>query len=228
MFDGYAGGFAAVWGMIGDVVEASKQAKEAMKAQAEQFFLGLQIEEEQRKMEAFMDAITAQADIVHDSFMDMFDSLFNDGFGSFFNNVIGGFQKMLADMARQYLASQVSNLLSRVIGGLVSGFAATQSSSQQLNGKTIIGSRPGVLLGKAVGGPVLSDRAVMVGERGPEMFVPSGNGRILTADQTRGTGGQVIVNMTVNTPDAGSFHASQGQTAQTLGNAIRLALKRNG
>jgi phage-related minor tail protein len=49
---------------------------------------------------------------------------------------------------------------------------------------------------KASGGPVRGGRPYLVGENGPEMFVPSGAGAIRTASQTRGMGyGSTVINL---------------------------------
>jgi len=50
---------------------------------------------------------------------------------------------------------------------------------------------------RAVGGPVASKTPYLVGERGPEMFIPSSNGRIVANNQLGG-GGTVVVNQTIN------------------------------
>lgn len=50
---------------------------------------------------------------------------------------------------------------------------------------------------KAIGGPVQSDKPYVVGERGPEMFVPSRSGSIVPNNQLGGGGG-VVVNQTIN------------------------------
>jgi hypothetical protein len=48
----------------------------------------------------------------------------------------------------------------------------------------------------ASGGPVQGGRPILVGESGPEMFVPSGAGGIRTASQTRGMGyGSTVINL---------------------------------
>jgi hypothetical protein len=46
--------------------------------------------------------------------------------------------------------------------------------------------------GRAQGGPVSANTAYMVGENGPEMFVPYGAGKIVPNGQTQGGGGSVV------------------------------------
>ena len=51
--------------------------------------------------------------------------------------------------------------------------------------------------GKAIGGSVQSGQPYMVGERGPEMFVPNSQGSIVPTNKMGGGGG-VVVNQTIN------------------------------
>ena len=51
--------------------------------------------------------------------------------------------------------------------------------------------------GKAIGGSVQSGQPYMVGERGPELFVPNSQGSIVPNGQTGGGGG-VTINQTIN------------------------------
>jgi phage-related minor tail protein len=87
-----------------------------------------------------------------------------------------------------------------------------------------IGVDPGMLSGFATGGAVLGGRAIMVGEGGPEMFVPQSAGRIVPNGQMGGG----TVNMTVMTPDARSFKQSQGQILQDAFRATSRAARRSG
>ena len=65
------------------------------------------------------------------------------------------------------------------IGGIASGIASA------------------VLPGRANGGSVAKQRPYMVGENGPELFVPSSSGRIIPNNKMSG-GGNTVVNVTVN------------------------------
>jgi hypothetical protein len=78
---------------------------------------------------------------------------------------------------------------------------------------------------RASGGPVLSGSAYLVGEKGPEIFMPSSAGRIVSNDNSRRmmggsrAGGDVY--MTVVTPDANSFRRSEGQVTRSLKRRLR-------
>jgi len=72
---------------------------------------------------------------------------------------------------------------------------------------------------KASGGPVFAGNAYMVGERGPELFVPSTSGRI----EPNGRAGGITVQMTVITPDANSFRENEPQMLNRLFGAMARA-----
>ena len=70
---------------------------------------------------------------------------------------------------------------------------------------------------RAAGGPVAPGRSYLVGERGPELFTPSGHGSI-AASGARGNGRpQVVMNMQVR--DAAGFMRSQAQIAALVARA---------
>lgn len=77
--------------------------------------------------------------------------------------------------------------------------------------------------GRAIGGNVGAGGSVLVGERGPELFTPFAGGAITPTNGLGQAGGAVHVHMTVITPDAGSFRASQGQIMAGAAGAMRRA-----
>lgn len=89
------------------------------------------------------------------------------------------------------------------IGGLISG---------------LLGSP-----GRATGGPVSGGRAYMVGERGPELFVPSSGGRI---EATYGRPRDVRVAISVTAP-SGSEPQALRQSSRQLARAVRSALAKD-
>jgi hypothetical protein len=99
-------------------------------------------------------------------------------------------------------------------GGGLGGIIASLSS--------LIPSLLGVP-GKAIGGPVSPGRPYLVGERGPELFVPTASGRIETG---RGGGGRdVRLNITINAPAGGEAQALKASGRQ-VARAVRQALLR--
>lgn len=84
------------------------------------------------------------------------------------------------------------------------------------------GERMGGLIGfggaRAVGGPVNAGRAYLVGENGPEMFVPQGNGRVMPGGG--GFSGDVNVNVDMS-KGGGTGSASD---ALEFGRRVRVAV----
>lgn len=75
--------------------------------------------------------------------------------------------------------------------------------------------------GRATGGPVSAGRAYRVGERGPELFVPTASGRIEAA----GAGAVRNIAITVNMQgQAGSEPQRLAQTGRQLARAVRRAV----
>jgi phage-related minor tail protein len=75
--------------------------------------------------------------------------------------------------------------------------------------------------GRATGGPVGPGRPYLVGENGPELFVPTASGRI----ETMRSGGarDVRLSITVNSPagtEAGALKASSRQVARAVKRAL--------
>ena len=89
-----------------------------------------------------------------------------------------------------------------------------------------IGSLLGGLLGlpgRATGGPVSPGRGYLVGERGPEVFVPTTAGRV----ETGGGGGrsrEVRVSINLNSPRGASAPAAMQRSSRQVASAVRRAL----
>ncbi len=74
--------------------------------------------------------------------------------------------------------------------------------------------------GRATGGPVSDGRPYMVGERGPELFVPSAHGRI----ETLGGGRSVNVAISIHARQSSDPQALQ-QSSRQIARAVRSALR---
>jgi len=80
---------------------------------------------------------------------------------------------------------------------------------------------------RAGGGSVNKDQAYMVGEKGPEMFVPSGSGKIVPNSQMGG-GQPVNVNFNINTVDASGFNELLTNSRGVIVNMINSAVNETG
>ena len=79
----------------------------------------------------------------------------------------------------------------------------------------------GALPGRATGGPVAPGRGYMVGERGPELVVPTASGR-LEAGPSGGVR-EVRVAIHVNAP-AGSAPETLARSSRQVARAVKVAL----
>jgi hypothetical protein len=79
--------------------------------------------------------------------------------------------------------------------------------------------------GRAIGGPVSSGTAYLVGERGPELFVPpSGGGSIVPNEQLGSSGISVVNNFVISTP---TDRRTQQQIGAMAGMGVQRAISRN-
>lgn len=86
----------------------------------------------------------------------------------FFDDVIGKVREFINLVKNNPVVSGISGVIDRIFGG-----------------------------GRAAGGPVSGGTTYLVGERGPELFTPSGSGNIIP-NHRLGGGGGAVMNITVN------------------------------
>lgn len=116
--------------------------------------------------------------------------LATDGFGlrtaieGFFTSVIGFIEKTATDAYNAALG------FGKQLGqGIVDGLASIPGVKEALSVTNTIGGAAGDVVGgardifRAYGGPVRGGQSYVVGERGPELFVPNGSGTIMTWQQ---------------------------------------------
>lgn len=88
----------------------------------------------------------------------------------------------------------------------------------------IVGSIFG-LPGRATGGPVSPGRGYLVGERGPELFVPTSAGRVEAGPIGAGRPRDVRVSINLATPRGTDAPVALRRSARQVGSAVRRALK---
>ena len=96
-------------------------------------------------------------------------------------------------------------------GGLLSGLGG------------LVGSILG-LPGRATGGNVSPGRGYLVGERGPELFVPTSAGRVESNVAARGGAREVRVSINVTTPQGSSAPQAMQRSSRQVASAVRRAL----
>lgn len=126
------------------------------------------------------------------------------------------------DMAAQMIAAQIKMQLLNIglsfFGGVTSGPGVNLGKNPNFfsNGPPPLPPLPG----KALGGAVSRNRPYLVGERGPEMFVPGAQGNIVP-NHAMGGG----ANVTVNVDASGSNVQGDQPDAKALGSAIGAAVQ---
>ena len=119
------------------------------------------------------------------------------------------------------IASRSLNTLFGAIG-LGGGGGGSGSGNSLLNISSLIGSLLG-LPGRATGGPVAPGRGYVVGERGPELFMPTSAGRV---ENVLGGGGgrDVRVSISINAPPGSGAPQALQRSSRQVASAVRRAL----
>jgi hypothetical protein len=126
------------------------------------------------------------------------------------------------DLKRVALSAMAEIASASIRGGLGALLGGGKSGSGIANALATVFAAFTGAPGKAIGGPVTPGRAYLVGERGPELFVPTSSGRV----ETRLPGGREIrMNIIINAPP-GAAAGALGQSSRQLARAVRQALLR--
>ncbi len=79
--------------------------------------------------------------------------------------------------------------------------------------------------GRATGGPVAPGAAYLVGERGPEVFVPTTSGRVVAEAPPAARARDVRVSITIASPSGGDAPAMLARSGRQVARAVRAALE---
>lgn len=110
------------------------------------------------------------------------------------------------------------------IGSLFSGSAASRANGGGVG--SVLSGAMGALFGlpgRATGGPVSPGAAYIVGEKGPEVFVPTSSGRVESS-----AGGQqrdVKVSINVSQPPGGDSPTALRRSSRQVASHVRRALQ---
>lgn len=128
----------------------------------------------------------------------------------------------LRKIAMNVLDQIASQALNNLFGSIGLGSGSGGGSGNAILGLGgLIGSLLG-LPGRATGGPVAPGRGYVVGERGPELFVPTSAGRVETG--LSGPGRDVRVNITIAAPQGTSAPQALQRSSRQVASAVRRAL----
>ena len=141
-------------------------------------------------------------------------------FADFLNNIA----KMLIQTAQQMIAQYIAIGIARMFAGMGGGGNAINTDSlSQIQNYSNVGANTPVplpLFGqRALGGSVSGNRPYLVGERGPELFVPGAQGNIVP-NSAMGS-----ANVTVNVDASGSSVEGDSEQASQLGKMLGAAVQ---
>ena len=127
---------------------------------------------------------------------------------------------VLSEIASAALQSGLDSILSGGGGGQGGGSGGLLASLG-----SILGSSHGAP-GRATGGPVSPGRAYRVGERGPELFVPTTSGRVETGNVGSGPAN---IRLTINVSDNGHNSGPDAlrRSSRQVARAVRQALAKD-
>lgn len=174
------------------------------------------------KLNALNKEFEKTADTIKNQFSKTLTDAINGGntFSKTFENV----RKALEDLAiKTAVINPISDFL---FGGKSAKLNDIDNVSDILPAKGVGGilgdltnSIAGLFGARAFGGPVGAGQPFLVGERGPELFIPQTAGRI-----NPDVGGSAVnITMNISATDAASFQASQSQIAASMMDAARRA-----
>lgn len=126
---------------------------------------------------------------------------------------------------RKVALSVLSEIATAAVRGGLNGGSGSASAGGVLGTLgTLLASALGAP-GRATGGPVSPGQAYRVGERGPELFVPTSSGRI---EAHNGAAGGADIRLTINISDhnSNSAPAALKRSSRQVARAVRQALAR--
>ena len=218
---------AEYWDDLWAEIEANEAAHKATAAatyETELDAMRRNMEQGVKELDAYFERIAEQnaeiarkieeaAGIMTNNAMQFFDAIItgSENAGRAFTRMVAG---MLSDFGRMMTQRALMSLFS----GMFGGGASAESSDLNTNfgGNEEMFNLYGTSYDgpHAAGGSVRSGHPIMVGERGPEMFVPSSSGNIVTSGRSGGGGG--IGSVTINVNGA----QDPGRTAREVKSAL--------
>jgi tape measure domain-containing protein len=177
--------------------------------------------------------ITTAAEGIGDAFSTSFKGIISgsmtakEALGSFFKSVADMFLDMAAQIIAKMIQMAILNAIVSLLPGGSSGGGLGSSQFKSGGSAQMVPSLPNIknyssaFKARANGGPVSSGQTYMVGERGPELFVPGRSGTIVANDKMGGGTTNVVVNVDAK----GSSVEGNEQGANQLGRVISAAVQ---
>jgi tape measure domain-containing protein len=149
-------------------------------------------------------------------------------FADFLNTIANALMQTAAKMIAQYIAIGIAKMFAGLGGGGGGGFAPSGPLAAVGN----INPLPTSFSPLANGGPTAAGTPYLVGERGPELFVPGSNGGVMSNNDLRsamnnqggGASGSPVLNMSFESTTIGGVeYVSRDQLEQAMAETRRSA-----
>jgi hypothetical protein len=195
--------------------------------------LAAEIEKVKQELETLLDPITqvsTAAEGIGAAFSDSFKGVISgtmtaqEALANFFQNVADQFLDMAAQMIAKWIQLAILNSVLKLFPtdpaiGAAAGGGFTLPGGEGFTAAFLQGAG---VTPRAKGGPVTGGMPYMVGERGPELFVPGRSGSIVPNNQL---GGGDNVSVVVNVDAKGTNVQGNDQQGNQLGRAISAAVQ---
>ena len=159
-----------------------------------------------------------------------FDSTLVDGFSRAGNvlekGLLGAIRRgsLGFDDLKRVALDTMGQIAAQSVGNLLNSGGGNSGGGGLLGGLGgLVGSILG-LPGRATGGNVSPGRGYLVGERGPELFVPTSAGRVESNFGTRSSPREVRVSINVVSPQGSSAPQALQRSSRQVASAVRRAL----
>ena len=185
-----------------------------------------ELEQKELKQKQALEKIVPVTDALTDSVLSVVEGTktAEEAFADFLRNVAS----MLMDAAKQmistYIAIGVAKMFAGMGGGVTEGAGSSMKVITEKYGNfgaqgaaNAAATLPAVP--KALGGAVGAGQPYLVGEKGPELFVPGAQGNIVPNNAMGGS------NIVVNVDASGSSVEGDAQQSKALGQALGAAVK---
>jgi hypothetical protein len=137
-----------------------------------------------------------------------------------FADFLRSLASMLVDTAKQMIAQYIAIGVARMFAGVpVQSGPNIKGIQQYIDTPFNAGNYTNAFSGRALGGQVEAGRPYMVGERGPELFVPGAQGNIVPSNAMGSA------NVVVNVDASGTQAQGDQPNAKALGSAIGAAVQ---
>ena len=133
-------------------------------------------------------------------------------------------RSIINDMIRMQIQQSITGPLMNAInaGGLNVGTAMSYGTNVGSQQTSMIAAQNAGL--RAMGGPVSNRKPYIVGERGPELMIPNGSGRVVSNDSLGGGGSPVNVTLNITTGVSQTVRAEVMNMLPQITNATKAAV----